>query len=84
MRQGAQTFVGLDACSRDGERIGQVRDVVRDPDSDAVDSLIIRYGAFRDLVVPVAAVRRKGRYVTVPFTRAYLDAVPHSGAGAKT
>ena len=83
MRPDVQTFVGLDACSRDGERIGQVRDVVRASDSDAVESLVIRYGTFRDLVVPVEAVRRKGRYVTVPFTRSFLDAAPPGGAGAK-
>jgi sporulation protein YlmC with PRC-barrel domain len=79
MAADAQTFVGLDAYSRDGERIGEVEGVVRDLESDATDCLVIRYGPFRDLVVPVDAVERLGGRVTVPVMRVYLDAVPGAG-----
>jgi sporulation protein YlmC with PRC-barrel domain len=81
MTPNAQLFLGLDAYSRDGERIGKVEDVIREPGSETVQCLVIRYGAFRDLVVPVDAVREKDGGVTVPVSDSFLDPAPRSKAG---
>lgn len=73
MTPDASRLVGLDAHSRDGRRIGTVEDVVRDPDAEKADCLVIRYGPFRNLVVPVDAVQRKNGGVTVPVSDSFLD-----------
>ena len=73
MTPDARGLVGLEAYSRDGRRIGKVADVVRDPDTERADCLVIRYGPFRDLVVPVDAVQRKNGGVTVPILHSFLD-----------
>jgi sporulation protein YlmC with PRC-barrel domain len=73
MTPDARGLVGLEAYSRDGQRIGKVEDVVRDPDSENADCLVIRYGAFRNLVVPVDAVQRTNGGVTVPISDSFLD-----------
>ena len=79
MTSDTQDLVGLEAYSRDGERIGEVKDVFRDPESDAEDCLVIKYGLFRDLVVPVDVAQKQGQRITVPFTRSALDFAPRVG-----
>lgn len=74
MTPDAHGFVGLEAYSRDGERIGRVEDVIRDPDSARADCLVIRYGPLRDLVVPVEAVQTKDGGITLPISHTFLEA----------
>ena len=50
-------LVGCEAFSRDGHKIGKVKEVIGDPES-ASECLVIKYGLFRDLVVPVDVVER--------------------------
>lgn len=78
-----QTFVGLEAYSQDGEKIGKVRDVISDPESDTEDCLVIKYGRFRDLVVPADVVQKQGERITVPFTSSFLDIAPRVGTNGK-
>jgi sporulation protein YlmC with PRC-barrel domain len=77
----AHEFVGLKAYSRDGERIGRVDGVTLHPDSENVECLVVTYGSFRDLVVPVEAVQKKHDGVVVPISQSFLDASPDGGAG---
>jgi ribosomal 30S subunit maturation factor RimM len=75
--------VGLEAFSREGEKIGKIKEVICDPDSDTHDCLVIKYGLFRDLVVPVDVVQKHGECVTVPFTHSFLDVAPRVGTKGK-
>jgi sporulation protein YlmC with PRC-barrel domain len=79
MTSNTQELVGLEAYSREGEKIGKVKDVICDPESDAADCLIIKYGLFRDLVVPADVVQKQGECITVPFTHNFLDVAPRVG-----
>ena len=79
MTSSTQELVGLAAYSREGEKIGKVKDVICDRDSGAEDCLVIKYGLFRDLVVPTDVVTMQGECVTLPFTRAFLDISPRVG-----
>jgi len=76
MASSAQELVGLEARSRDGDRIGKVKGVICGPGSSAAECLVIKYSMFRDLVVPADVAEREGRSVTLPFTRAFLDVAP--------
>ena len=67
MATSAQEFVGFEAYSREGEKIGKVKDVICDPDSDADECLVIKYGLFRDLVVPADVVQTAGRVHHAPL-----------------
>jgi hypothetical protein len=78
MASGAHDYVGLEAFSRDGDKIGKIKEVICDPESVS-ECLVIKYGLFRDLVVPVDVVERRGESVTVPFTRSLLDVAPRVG-----
>ena len=71
MTSNTQELVGLEAYSRDGEKIGKVKDVICDPESDTADCLVIKYGLFRDLVVPADVVQKQGERITVPFTHSF-------------
>jgi len=76
MTSSTQVFVGLEAYTREGEKIGKVKDVICDPESGTEDCLVIKYGLFRDLVVPADVVQMQGERVTVPFARSFLDIAP--------
>ena len=67
MTSSTQELVGLEAYSREGEKIGKVKDVICDSESDAGDCLVIKYGRFRDLVVPADVVETRGGCVRVPL-----------------
>ncbi len=75
MTSTAQDLVGFEAFSRDGDKIGKIKEVICDPESVS-ECLVIKYGLFRDLVVPVDVVERRGESVTVPYTRSFLDVAP--------
>ena len=83
MTPDTQELVGLEAYSRDGEKIGKVKDVISDPDSYTEDCLVIKYGLFRDLVVPADVVQKQGERITVPFTYSFLDIAPDVGTNGK-
>ena len=83
MTSSTQDLVGLEAYSREGEKIGKVKDVICDPESDGDVCVVIKYGLFRDLVLPADVVEKQGECVTVPFTRAFLDVSPRVGTKGK-
>ena len=83
MTSNTQELVGLEAYSREGEKIGKVKDVICDPESDAEDCFVIKYGLFRDLVVPADVVQKQGERITVPFTHGFLDVAPRVGTKGK-
>ena len=68
-------LVGLAAFSREGEKLGTVRDVIGDRDSSS-ECLIIGRRFGRGLVVPVEVVQMTGDRVVVPFTSSFLDMAP--------
>jgi len=75
MASRAQDMVGLSAFSREGGKIGRIRDVICDPGSLS-ECLVIKHSMFRDLVVPADVVERQQDSVTVPFSSSYLDVAP--------
>ncbi len=77
MASSAQDLVGLEALSRDGDKIGKIKSVICDPESS--ECLVIRCSLFRDLVVPVDVVEQQGESVTLPFTSSFLDVAPRVG-----
>jgi ribosomal 30S subunit maturation factor RimM len=82
MSTNTRDLVGLEAFARDGGKIGKVKDVICDEGSSA-ECLVIKYGLFRDLVVPADVVQEKGDGVTVPFSQAFLDVAPRVGSKGK-
>ena len=74
MASSAQDLVGLEALSRDGDKIGKIKNVICDPESS--ECLVIKCSMFRDLVVPADVVERQGESVTLPFTLSFLDVAP--------
>jgi hypothetical protein len=71
MVPGTSDYVGLDAFSVDGEKVGTIKEVIHDPEKDS-ECLVIAYGLFRDLIVPLDVVERRGERITVPFSRSFL------------
>lgn len=74
---GLQDLVGHEAYTQDGEKVGKIKQVICDP--AASECVVIRYGLFRDLVVPADVLGMHGDAVTVPFARSFLDAAPRVG-----
>ena len=70
-----QDLVGLEARSRDGEKIGKIKGVICDSESLS-ECLVIKCSLFRDLVVPGDVVERRGESVAVPFTSSFLNVAP--------
>jgi len=77
-----QELVGLAAFAKDGGKIGKVKDVICDAESSS-ECLVIKYGLFRDLVVPADVVQKQGDGVTVPFSQGFLDVAPRVGSKGK-
>ena len=75
MASSAQDLVGLAAFSREGDKIGKIKDVICDPGSPS-ECIVIKHSMFRDLVVPADVVERQDDTVTVPFSSSYLDVAP--------
>jgi hypothetical protein len=72
MTSSARDLVGLEAVSRDGDKIGLIRDVISDP---SFEYLVVSYSLFYDAIVPVSATERRGDRVFVLLMRSYLDVV---------
>jgi ribosomal 30S subunit maturation factor RimM len=75
MATGAQELVGLEAFSREGDKVGKIKDVICDPGS-LTDCLVIKHSLRHDLVVPADIVERHEQRVTIPFGSSYLDMAP--------
>ncbi len=67
-------YVGLTAYSRDGTKLGRVKDVVRS--GDLVEYVVIGGFLSRGRVVPCDVVTEDGACLKVPFMSAYLDMAP--------
>ncbi len=72
-------LVGLAASSREGTKLGKVKDVISDPDS-SFQCLVIGHRFGRSLVVPAEVVETSGDQVVVPFSSSYLDMAPKVAA----
>jgi len=69
-----QHFVGLPAFSREGSKLGKVKDVV---DAGESPGYLVIGGLFsRRLVIPSDVIQEKGDAIVVPFTMSYLDMAP--------
>ena len=75
MASAAQELVGLEAFSREGDKIGRIKDVICDPEALS-DCVVIKHSLRRDLVVPADVVERRDEGVTVPFGTSYLHLAP--------
>jgi sporulation protein YlmC with PRC-barrel domain len=82
MTSSAQDLVGLAAFSREGDKIGKIKDVICDPESLS-ECLVIKHSMFRDLVVPADVVERRDDSITVPFCSSYLDVAPRVATKGK-
>ena len=68
-------LVGLVAFSRDGTKLGKLKDVVSDGES-ASQYLVIGRRLARDLVIPADVVEMTGERVVVPFASSFLNCAP--------
>lgn len=67
-------FMGLPAFSREGNKLGKVKDVV--DSGESAKYLVIGSLFSRRLVIPSDVIQEKGDAVVVPFTMSYLDMAP--------
>jgi ribosomal 30S subunit maturation factor RimM len=67
-------FVGLPAFSRDGSKLGKVKDVIQGGES--AEYLVVGGFFSRGLVVPADIVKAEGESIVIPFTSSYLDMAP--------
>ena len=67
-------LLGCSAFSRDGTKLGKIKDVIVDDETSSEYLVIGRFLA-RDLVVPADLVEGRGR-VLIPFSSSYLDMAP--------
>lgn len=70
-----QDLLGLRAFSRDGTKIGKIKDVISDAETSA-EYLVIGRRWSSDLVIPADLAERSGDRVVIPFTDSYLDMAP--------
>jgi ribosomal 30S subunit maturation factor RimM len=75
-------LVGLTAFSRDGTKLGKLKDVFTDSESSC-EYLVIGRRLARDLVIPADVVEMQGDRVLVPFASSFLNSAPAlKGKGA--
>ena len=67
-------FMGLTAYSRDGGKLGKIKNVVHS--GEKATYFVIGGFLSRGLVVPSDVVLERGDAVVVPFTSGYLDMAP--------
>ena len=67
--------VGLVAFSREGTKLGKLKDVISDRES-SVEYLVIGRFLARDLVVPADVVEMPDHHVVVPFSDGFLACAP--------
>ena len=68
-------LVGLVAVSRDGAKLGKLKDVFTDSESSS-EYLVIGRRLARDLVIPADVVEMPDHRVVVPFSDGFLDCAP--------
>ncbi len=68
-------LVGLVAVSRDGTKLGKLKDVFTDSESSS-EYLVIGRRLARDLVIPTDVVEMQGDRVLVPFVSSFLNSAP--------
>ena len=68
-------LVGLVAFSRDGTKLGKLKDVFSDSESSS-EYLVIGRRMTRDLVIPADVVEIEGERVLVPFASSFLNSAP--------
>jgi hypothetical protein len=67
----SQDFVGRDVYARDGDKIGQVKELVY-----GGDYAVVKRSFFTRLVVPVEVLHDDGGKLILPFASSYLDNAP--------
>jgi sporulation protein YlmC with PRC-barrel domain len=67
-------LVGCSAFSRDGTKLGKIKDVIVD-DGTSSEYVVVSRFLSRDLVIPADLVEGRGRIV-IPFSSSYLDMAP--------
>ena len=72
------THVGLVVYSRDGKKIGKIKDLVSDRKALSV-YVVIGRGLGHDLLIPSGLVDVQGERAAVPFARALLHRAPAVG-----
>jgi ribosomal 30S subunit maturation factor RimM len=68
-------LVGLTAFSREGTKLGKLKDVISDSRTSSEYLVIGRFLA-RDLMIPADVVDMPDHHVVVPFSDAFLDCAP--------
>jgi ribosomal 30S subunit maturation factor RimM len=68
-------LVGLAAFSRDGTKLGKLKDIFTDSESSS-EYLVIGRRMTRDLVIPADVVEIEGERVLVPFASSFLNSAP--------
>ena len=75
-------LVGLAAFSREGTKLGKLKDVITDGETSSEYLVIGRFLA-RDLVIPADVAEIQGDRVVVPFASSFLNSAPAvKGKGA--
>jgi ribosomal 30S subunit maturation factor RimM len=70
-----QGLRGLAAFSRDGTKLGKIKDVINDEETSSAYLVVGRFLA-HDLVIPAALTEKEDGRVVVPFSSSYLDMAP--------
>lgn len=68
-------LVGLVAFSREGTKLGKLKDVLTDNETPS-QFLVIGRRMSRDLVIPADVVEMDGERVVVPFASSFLNSAP--------
>jgi ribosomal 30S subunit maturation factor RimM len=68
-------LVGLAAFSREGTKLGKLKDVFTDSESSS-EYLVIGRRMTRDLVIPADVAEIEDKRVLVPFASSFLNSAP--------
>jgi sporulation protein YlmC with PRC-barrel domain len=66
-----QDLVGREVYARDGDKIGQVKELAYDG-----EYVVVRRSFFSKIVVPVSALEVSGERLTIPLAASYLNNAP--------
>jgi len=73
--------VGRTICDRDGQELGALDEVHRDPDSGRLTWGTVKTGRFSKQVVPLGDARTAGEEIRVSAAKSHIDAAPAPGRG---
>ncbi len=71
MATAVQQFVGREVHSRDGYKVGEIKEALF-----GGEYVLVRRSAFSRFVAPVGALEHAGERLTIPRTSMYLDSAP--------